>query len=61
MSIIRIGSTSKYAEGWSAVFGGRSAKKATPQPAGKKTKGATKAARKPATKKAKKKVAKKRT
>ncbi len=48
MSVIRVGSTSRYAEGWAAIFGGKAAKT---KRAGKKTK----AVKKPATKKAKKK------
>ena len=29
MSVIRVGSTSKYAAGWVAVFGGKAAKKSS--------------------------------
>ena len=39
MSLIRVGSTSKYADGWAAVFGGAAGKKA----GGKKAKPAKKA------------------
>jgi len=57
MSVIRVGSTSKYADGWESIFGGASGRRLT---AGKKSGGvprkATKAARaKPAAKPAAKK------
>jgi len=52
MSVIRVGSTSTYAEGWAAIFEGKAAKKSAKQTA-KKAK-----AKKKAT--AKKKPAKKR-
>lgn len=52
MSVIRVGSTEKYAAGWDTIFGGRkaakAAKKASPKKAAKKV-----------AKKAKKQVAKK--
>jgi len=50
MSVIRVGSTSKYAEGWDSIFGGRQAAK---KPAGSK-RGPVKAAAagKPGSKKA---------
>lgn len=51
MSVIRVGSTSTYAEGWAAIFEGKSAKKAATKPTAKKTK----AAKKPVAKQAKKK------
>jgi len=51
MSVIRVGSTSTYAEGWAAIFEGTSAKKTAKKPAAKKTK----AAKKPVAKTAKKK------
>jgi hypothetical protein len=51
MSVIRVGSTSTYAEGWAAIFAGKSAKKATKKPVAKKSK----AVKKPVAKKAKKK------
>jgi len=54
MSLIRVGSTSKYADGWDAVFGGG---KATPRKQGRPTSRKA-AAAKPA-KKAAKKVARK--
>ena len=41
MSVIRVGSTSKYADGWAAVFG-----KAAKPAAGKKAKAVKKAAKK---------------
>jgi hypothetical protein len=41
MSVIRVGSTSKYADGWAAVFG-----KAAKPAAGKKSKAVKKAAKK---------------
>lgn len=50
MSVIRVGSTNKYAEGWATIFGGRATKKTTKRLAVKK-----KAVQKSATKKAKKK------
>ena len=58
MSVIRVGSTSKYADGWDLVFGGSRGR----QPAGKKTRTPTarKAKARPA-KKAKAKAAAKRT
>ena len=53
MSVIRVGSTEKYAAGWDAIFGGRkatrAAKKASPKKAVKKAK--KPAAKKPAAKK----------
>ncbi|MFM8497553.1 MAG: hypothetical protein ACKOEM_18835 [Planctomycetia bacterium] len=52
MSVIRVGSTSTYAEGWAAIFEGRAAKKAAKHTV-KKAKVKKKAA-------AKKKPAKKR-
>ena len=56
MSVIRVGSTSTYADGWAAIFEGKSAKKTAKKPAGKKTKTAKKpVAKKPAAKKPKKK------
>ena len=57
MSIIRVGSTNSYAEGWEAIFGATGGKRAGKAPA---KKSATKkaVAKKPAAKKAaKKKVA----
>jgi hypothetical protein len=51
MSVIRVGSTSRYAEGWAAIFAGKSAKKAAKKPVAKKSK----AVKKPVAKKAKKK------
>jgi hypothetical protein len=51
MSVIRVGSTSTYAEGWAAIFEGKPAKKTAKKPAARKTK----AAKKPVAKKAKKK------
>lgn len=49
MSVIRVGSTSKYAEGWAAIFGSGASKKTKPKaknavrkPAGKKAKSAKK-------------------
>jgi hypothetical protein len=46
MSVIRVGSTSTYADGWEAIFGGRSTKKAVaPKPAASK-KAAKKTAKK---------------
>ena len=51
MSVIRVGSTSTYAEGWAAIFAGKSAKKAAKKPVAKKLK----AVKKPVAKKAKKK------
>ena len=55
MSVIRVGSTEKYAAGWDAIFGGRksanAAKKASPKKAVKKAKKPTakkSAAKKPA-------------
>jgi hypothetical protein len=53
MSVIRVGSSGTYAEGWDQIFSGRSVKKAGKK-AGKATK---KAAKKPAKKAAKKKAA----
>ena len=55
MSIVRVGSNQKYADGWGAAFGGKKkAKSATVTTAKKKT-----AKKKVATKKAAKKKAKK--
>jgi hypothetical protein len=51
MSVIRVGSTSTYADGWAAIFAGKSAKKAAKKPVAKKSK----AVKKPVAKKAKKK------
>jgi hypothetical protein len=51
MSVIRVGSTSTYADGWAAIFEGKPAKKAAKKPAAKKSK----AVKKPVAKKAKKK------
>jgi len=48
MSVIRVGSTSKYADNWTAIFGGKKAAK-------KAKKAKAKAAKKPAKKKSKKK------
>jgi len=56
MSVIRVGSTSKYADGWDSIFGGRRATKATAsarKPA-KAAKPAPKAAKKKASRVAKK-------
>ena len=52
MSVIRVGSSSTYAEGWDAIFGGRrgAAKPSKAKPA------ATKAAKKKASRVAKKKA-----
>jgi hypothetical protein len=46
MSVIRVGSTEKYAAGWEAIFGGRKAAKKTTA-----KKAAAKKAKKPAAKK----------
>ena len=56
MSVIRVGSTEKYAAGWDTIFGGRKAgkkaKKASPKKAVKKTvKKAAKQSKKPVAKK----------
>ena len=48
MSVIRVGSTEKYAAGWDAIFGGRKATKKAAKKAAKKT---AKRAGKPAAKK----------
>lgn len=54
MSLIRVGSTSKYAEGWDSIFGGgtSAARKPAPKTARAKAakKSVTKAARKAKTK-----------
>lgn len=58
MSVIRVGSTSKYADGWDSIFGGRRAAKATTsakKPA-KAVKPAPKAAKKKASRIVKKKA-----
>lgn len=58
MSVIRVGSTNKYADGWDSIFGGRRAAKTTSsakRPA-KAAKPAPKAARKKASRVAKKKA-----
>ncbi|MFM7244466.1 MAG: hypothetical protein ACKO40_09895 [Planctomycetaceae bacterium] len=58
MSLIRVGSTSKYAEGWDSIFGRRKGTKATSsatKPA-KAVKSAPKAAKKKASRVAKKKA-----
>jgi hypothetical protein len=52
MSVIRVGSTSTYAEGWAAIFEGKAAKKITKKPKAKKKATAKK---KPVAKQAKKK------
>jgi topoisomerase IA-like protein len=58
MSIIRVGSTSSYAEGWEAIFG--AAEKGTRKASGKTAAAKKTAAKKVAAKKtAKKKAAKK--
>jgi len=49
MSVVRVGSTSRYAEGWAAIFGGKPAKQAR----GRKKLG-TRAAKKTVRKAAKK-------
>jgi hypothetical protein len=36
MSVIRVGSTSTYADGWAAIFAGKPAKKAAKKPVAKK-------------------------
>ena len=51
MSVIRVGSTSTYADGWTAIFEGKPAKKTAKKPTAKKTK----AVRKSVVKKTKKK------
>ncbi len=62
MSVIRVGSSSTYAEGWDSIFGGRAsaAKKSGKAAAGKATKAsaasATKAGRKKASRIVKKKA-----
>lgn len=59
MSVIRVGSSSTYAEGWDSIFGGRAsaAKKSGKAAAGKATKAsATKAGRKKASRVVKKKA-----
>lgn len=58
MSLIRVGSTSKYADGWDSIFGGRKGSKASasakkPAPAAKP---APRAAKKKASRVAKKKA-----
>jgi hypothetical protein len=59
MSVIRVGSTSTYAQGWDAVFGGRSgsAKKATATKASRSKKTSTRASALVKTVKSKKKAA----
>jgi hypothetical protein len=62
MSVIRVGSTEKYAAGWDTIFGGRKAvKKAKKASSKKAAKNAVKQSKKPAAKKsvAKKSVTKK--
>ena len=54
MSIIRVGSTEKYADGWEAAFSKGKKKSAAPKPAAAKGKPAAKAKKAPA-KKSKKK------
>jgi len=51
MSVIRVGSTSTYADGWAAIFAGKPAKKTAKKPTAKKTK----AVKKSVVKKTKKK------
>lgn len=61
MSIIRVGTTKKYADGWEAAFGGGKKKSAKPtKKAAKASKPAKAAAKSAKAKPAKKKAAKKR-
>jgi hypothetical protein len=46
MSVIRVGSTSTYADGWTAIFAGKPAKKTAKKPTAKKTKAVTKSKKK---------------
>ncbi|HEX6963011.1 MAG TPA: hypothetical protein VF175_14170 [Lacipirellula sp.] len=36
MSIVRVGSTQKFSEGWDSIFSGKKAKPAAKKPGGKK-------------------------
>lgn len=56
MSVIRVGSTSKYAEGWDSIFGGGKAGKTTTAAKKPGTASAAKAGKKQASRAAKKKV-----
>jgi len=56
MSIIRVGSTSSYAEGWEAIFGGAGGKRSG-KAAAKKSAAKKPVAKKPAAKKSAKKKA----
>jgi hypothetical protein len=55
MSVIRVGSSSKYAEGWDSIFGGRKASSATKAAKGKAVP-AAKAGKKKASRAVKKKA-----
>jgi len=55
MSLIRVGSSNKYAEGWDSIFGGRKGTKATSS-AKKPAKAAPKVAKKKASRVVKKKA-----
>lgn len=58
MSVIRVGSTGKYADGWDSIFGGRKAAKVTAsaKKPGKAAKPAPKAMKKKASRVVKKKA-----
>lgn len=56
MSVIRVGSTSTYAEGWDAIFGGRRSPKPAAAKAARAKPAATTATRKKASRVAKKKA-----
>jgi hypothetical protein len=61
MSVIRVGSTSTYADGWEAVFGGKATKKATaPKSAAGRTATKKSAKKKPVAQKKKAKTRRRR-